>query len=289
MVVAYALCFVILGLALRSRTLNAKAYGRLALGIGFLAWSATVGFSTWRNSRRVEAAKTELVEAFMQATVSAAQPTSGDNTPLQAQRKLSETQVDGNATDKQVAFIKGVKIRVTKWVTDAGELERKFAEIDLSDVLTPENLTSPAAIISSKQKLSQLQALISKRNVMLQRYMKGNLEYFQTTNVDEPTRREAISSFNAGKDSTLKAYDELGNAQLASLQSIQEMLNFAENSLGRTSVENSQIVFETQHQLEQYQSISTKIQQTAAHEEAVTKKMAELRNASRRTLVSEYN
>jgi hypothetical protein len=260
MTVAFAISFLLLGLLLRSGTQTAKSYGRVVLGIGFLAWSATASFGTWHDAHRVKDAKKRLVESFIQTTFSAALPTSVDS-----------------------------KIRATRLATDSAALERKFAAIDLSDVLTPEGLTSRSAIATSRQKINQLQALISERNAALQRYMADSAKYFQTVDVDETTRRDALSSFNAGKGNTVKTYDELGSAQLASLHSIEEILDFAERNLGRTSVQNNQIMFQTQTQLDEYRAIFAKFQQAAAREESVTKQTAEVQDASRKKIVSEFN
>lgn len=268
-------------------------------GIGFLAWSATVSIGAWRDAHRVTEAKKELIEAFMQATVSAAQPQPStpmaDSLPTQsapttlALAQSLKSAAGSNTAEKQVAFMKGVQVRATKWATEAGALERKFAAIDLSDVLKPENLTSGPAIAASRQKVRQVQALINERNTALRRYLADSAEYFRTVDIDEPSRREATSSFEPGRDNSLKAHNELGSAQFASLQSILEILDFAEKNLGRTSVQDDQIMFQTQPQLDQYQSIFASIQRAEAQEEAVSKKIGELQKASRKSMLDEYN
>jgi len=294
MAMAFVLAIAVLGLALRSRTLTTKSYGRLALSIGFLAWSATVSIGAWRDAHRLTEAEKELVEAFMQATVSAtpSQPSApaADGFPPQSAQTQSVNSAPGSSiTDKRVAFMKGVQVQATNWATEAGALERRFAAIDLSDVLKPENLTSRPAIAAFRQKIRQMQALINERNAALRRYLADSAEYFRTVDIDEPSRSEATSSFKAGMDDTLNAYDELGTAQLASLQNILQMLDFAENNLGRTSVQDGQIMFQTQLQLGQYHSILASIQRAAVQEEIVTKKMTELQKTSRQSLLNEHN
>jgi len=286
MVVAFVVVVAFVALALRSSTPLAKSYGRLAVAIGFLAWSAGASIGAWRDAHRVTEAKREMIEAFMRTTVAPAQPQAAQSA---ATVEVVNPSSRAGTTDKMVAFMNGVQIRATKWATDAGALEQKFSAVDMSTVLRPENLTTRPGITASRQKVRQVQELIDERNSTLQRYLLDVAEFFKTADIDDINRREAITSFEAGRQKTLVAYEELGNAQLASLKAVSDMLDFAEKNLGGTSVQNGRIMFQTQAQLDQYQGIFAKLQQAAAEEEAVTKKTLDLQKASRQSLLNEYN
>ncbi|QOJ23602.1 MAG: hypothetical protein HRU78_08030 [Gammaproteobacteria bacterium] len=281
MVIPYIIVGATIRLTFNAYSITKRSYVELMLSMGLLAWSATVSISAWHDTHRLTEAKKELIEAFMQASVSNTQPHS-------SAQSLKSTE-SSNPTDKQIAFIRGVQVYVAKWGNDMKAIEQKFAAIDLSSVLKPENITSNSSITASRQKIRNVEAIINERQIALQRYLKDCAEYFRTVDIDESTRRETIRSFEAGIVHTLNAYDELRTTQLESLKSVVEMLDFAEKNLGRTSVKSGQITFETQTQWDQYLSILANIQQGAQREEAVNIKMIELQKTSRNSILDEYN
>jgi hypothetical protein len=144
-------------------------------------------------------------------------------------------------------------------------LDLKFKAINLSGVLAPQNLTDRKTIAESRAKIDAMKALIKTRGDTVKRMLSDSIQMIQTANISEVDRQAASKGMNEKAPATLHFYAELDRLQVAALDAIGDLLNFAEANIGKTVARNGQMVFGSQPAADEYNRLVARAQ--AAEEE----------------------
>jgi hypothetical protein len=300
---AWLAAAVVIDLILRKRDAVIKANGRIVASTLALVMALSVSFTWYRDTQKVDTAKKELIEQFMKSTVeaktggpspaapeaSAAALTSNPPAAIPATATTpTKTSAVGSEADRTVAVLQGMKSRVKKLAEDFAALDRKFTDNDLGSVLKAENLVTHEAIQASRRKVETFKTLIAERNTILKQHFVSSESLIRNSGLTEREMNDGLAGLNSGKDNTLRNYENLGVAQLSSLRLIGDLLTFADNSVGRTSVKDGQMMFQTQPELDEYRRLLAAIGESAAREEIATKKVQEMAQGQKQSLVDEY-
>ena len=194
-----------------------------------------------------------------------------------------------SSTDKLVSLMGKMKYKIKKLGDDMTSLNQKLSSFDISHVLTPERLTTKEGIQTSRKEVRTLQSLIDERQSILQRYFAGVENLIKTEDVSEVDRTQTLDGFNKGKTNTKKLYDALRDAQAASMKSTTDLLDFAENILGSTLVQDGKIMFQTKTDLDEYNRLMGILRSGSTREEAVTSQIMAKIQSSRQEMLKEYH
>jgi hypothetical protein len=291
---------VLVDLLLRSRSAQAKANGRVVVAAGTFAMAVVAGASLYYDEHRIGEAKSQLVEDFMKTTVDAARveqtprakSTAVDVTPPSSISPpvpvVAEASAHRSTTDKMVAYLAGVKESAKGLALENATLERKFANLDLGAVMSAERLSSAEGIQRSRAEVARMQALVREREAIQQRYFSDVESKIKAAGFDESDLRDVSQGFAEGKANTQKLYADLGAAQARSLKAVSDLLDFVYGLQGRTSVQNGQLMFQTQPELDEYQRRFGKLQEAAAAEDVVSKRTLQQVQKNKQAVADEY-
>ena len=302
---AWLVAAVAIDLILKKRHALTKAKGRIVAAALAFVVALAIGFTTYRDTQKVDAAKKDLIEQFMTATVEAKNavdqpsitPEQAPSSPLAVapQRDVSTPSVKvaagGSEADRTVALLGLMKDHAKKFAIDTAALDRKFTTNDLGSALRPENLVTQDGIQNSRKKVEASKVLIDQRNTILPQYFFSLEQSVKSLGLTERETINAIAGMNAGKggaERMQKLYEKLGNAQLGILTIISELLDFAERNLGRTSVKDGQMMFLAQPELDEYLRLVKALNESAAREDVATKKVNTQAQQNKQNIVNEY-
>lgn len=276
---------VVMDLITRKRDALIKAYGRIVAATLALAMALVSGISVYRDTQKVDTAKKELIEQFMASTVEAkiaAQPVVNFEPPpaaivLQSELAAAPVVLKAAATseaDRMVGFMNAMKARVKKFAEDSGSLGRKFNSVDLSTVLAPQNIMSQVNIDASRKKLHSYKTMIGERDAMMKQHFVLSEQIIRGSGLTEREVNDALAGLNSNKGTLRQNYAGLSSAQLDSVKATEDILDFAQRELGRIIVQNGQLMFEAQPELDEYQRLMQAMTEAANTENVITQKVS---------------
>ncbi|MFM2049698.1 MAG: hypothetical protein RL682_189 [Pseudomonadota bacterium] len=297
---AWLFAALAIDLVLKRRDVISKARGRIVAAALTLVMSLVSGFNVYRDTQKVDTAKRELIESFMATTVEArnapllaatpeqvgtAQAPAASPAPV-APNPVNKPFV-ANEADRMVGFMNAMKVRAKAFAEQSAALDRKFNAVDMGTVLTPQALTSKDGIQASRKTLDYFKGLINERDKMLKQHFISTEQVIRSQGLTDREVNEAIAGMRGPQDESVKVYAALSAAQLASLKATSDIVNFAERSLGRVVVQNAQMMFQTQPELDEYNRLMQVLTVMATKEEAVTQQVATLSQKRKQSLVDQ--
>lgn len=141
------------------------------------------------------------------------------------------------------------------------DLGRRFDQVDLVKILTPENMTSKAGQAAARASLNQYRSLLAERRAML----TGNLAEYERLIKEMPegrARSAAVAGMISGRDLSVAVYSELDKTQTTVADAIEKVLNWGQNQAGALNVRNGQLLFETKEQQAELQALLSKVSAT---------------------------
>lgn len=293
---AWLVAAVVIDLILKKRDATTKANGRIVAATLALVMALATGVSFYRDTQKVDAAKKELIEQFMKSaveakTVDAQAAPAYDLTPVapaaEPQIPSSPTTLGRTEADRVVVLMGLMKERAKRFAEEFGALDRKFNSIDLGTILVPQSLISNASIQASRKKLDRYKALITERDALLKQHFVLSEQIIRGAGLTEQEIQEALSGLNSNKGTVIQNYANLTIAQLATVKASQDILSFAEHGLGRISVQDGQLMFQTQPELDEYQRLMQVLTDAASKESAITEKVTAQAQKSKQSLVDQ--
>lgn len=292
---AWLVAAVVIDLLTRKRDAQTKANGRVVAAVLSLVMALFTGLKDYRDNQKVDTAKKELIEQFMAATVEAktAQPSATDTTATPAPAPLVQPAAPEppkkqmSEADQTVMFLSAMKERAKKFAEESAALDRKFNSVDLSTVLTPQNLVRKEAIDASRKMLNTYKSLVAERDQMLNRHFALSESIIKRAGLSESGMREAMAGLNSGKEPVARTYADLATAQLASVKASEDILSFAQRELGRITVQDGQPLFQAQSQLDEYQRLLQVLLSAADTETKVTEHVNALMQKNKQALVDQ--
>src|SRR5450830_1206917 len=123
---------------------------------------------------------------------------------------------------------------------------------------------------------------------MLKHHFALSEQIIRGAGLSEREVNNGMAGLNSNKGPISQNYAELTSVQFGSVKASSDLLNFAERGLGRITIENGQLMFQTQPELEEYRSLMQALSDAAAKEDAVTQKVNAQAQKSKQSLVDEF-
>lgn len=281
---------IVIDLVTRKRDSITKANGRIVAAVLALVLAFVTGFNVYRDDKKVDTAKRELIEQFMATTVEAkAASTSGVAAPQQTQAVVPAAQQVAvtNEADRAVGVLNAMKVRAKQFAEESAAIDRKFNAVDLDTVLMPQNLVSKASLDASRKKLNSYKAAIAERDAMLKKHLVLSEQIIRGSGLSEREVNEGMAGLNASKGPVAQGYADLTRTQLASVKATGDILDFAQRGLGRIAVQNGQPMFQTQPELEEYQRLIQVLTDAASNETVTTQKVQAQAQKSKQAMVDQ--
>lgn len=279
----------------RKRDAVAKANGRIVAAVLALVMALVSGFDVYRDTRKVDTAKKELIEQFMQTTVDAkaapaaepAQVAQSAVTPQPAPVAPVTREAATSYADKTVAFLGLMKVRAKQFAEESAAIDRKFNAVDLANVLVAQNLVSKASLDASRKQLNSYKAAIAERDAMLKKHYTLSEQIIRGSGLSEREVSEGLAGLNSSKGSIQKNYSDLTTAQMASVKATEDILDFVQKGLGRITVQNGQPMFQTQPELDEYRRLLQVLTDAASAETAIQEKVQAQAQKSKQFIVDQ--
>lgn len=295
---AWVAIAVVIDLITRKRDALVKDNGRIVAATFALVMALVSGINVYRDTQIVDTAKKELIEQFMTSTVEAkvaAQPVVNSVPPaaIAPQSELAAAPVvlkvaATSEADRMVGFMNAMKARAKKFAEDSGSLDRKFNSVDLSTVLALQNIMSKVNIDASRKKLNSYKTTIGERDAMLKQHLVLSEEIIRGSGLTEREINDALAGLNSNKGTVMQNYADLSSAQLDSVKATEDILNFAQRELGRITVQNGQLMFQAQPELDEYQRLMQVLMEAVNTENAITQKVSAQAQKSKQNLVDQF-
>ncbi|MDO9235735.1 MAG: hypothetical protein Q7U28_06830 [Aquabacterium sp.] len=279
---AWVATAVVIDLLTKKRDALVKANGRIVAAVLALVMALVSGFNVYRDTQKVDSAKKELIEQFMQTSIAAkaapAEELAQVAQPAATQQPVPATPVAQQAAatsdaDKTVGFLSAMKVRAKQFAEESAAIDRKFNAVDLGTVLTAQNLVNKASLDASRKKLNSYKAAIAERDAMLKKHLTLSEQIIRGSGLSEREVNEGLAGLNSSKGTVQKNYADLTIAQMASVKATENILDFAQKGLGRITVQNGQAMFQTQPELDEYSRLIQVLTDAAGAETAITEKV----------------
>lgn len=287
---------VVIDLITRKRDAVARANGRIVAAVLALVMALVSGFDVYRDTQKVDLAKKELIEKFMQTSVEAksspavepAQVTQPAVAQQQPPAAPSVQQVAATSeADKTVLVLNAMKVRATQYAEESAAIDRKFNSVDLGTVLVAQNLVTKAGLDASRKKLNFYKAAIAERDAMLKKHFTLSEQIIRSSGMSEREINNGLAGLNSGKGTVQKNYADLTTAQMATVKATEDILDYAQRGLGLITVQNGQLMFQTQTALDEYRRLFQVLTDAAGAETSVTERVQAQAQKSKQNLVDQ--
>jgi hypothetical protein len=122
---------------------------------------------------------------------------------------------------------------------------------------------------------------------MLKKHLALSEQIIRGSGLSDREVNEGMAGLNSSKGTVQKNYADLTTTQTTSVRVIEDILDFAQKGLGRTTVQNGQPIFEIQPELDEYRRLIQVLTNAAASETAVTEKVRAQAQISKQALVDQ--
>ncbi|MHB9102054.1 MAG: hypothetical protein ACYC2E_11120, partial [Sulfuricella sp.] len=149
----------------------------------------------------------------------------------------------------------------------AQELSAKFAALDMDNLLTPAALTTANGIIRSRATIQRFSELIEERRRLAVSFLDEGERTLRSSGLDRVILQTELEAASTTKNRNLALIGDLENAQRGIVISVLKIIDLCEHSLGRLGVRDGGILFQSQEQVDTYQTQLGLIQQYAQRED----------------------
>lgn len=288
---AWLVAAIVIDLLTRKRDAITKANGRVVAATAALVLAGIAIYTDYRDNRKVDTAKKELIEQFMASSVEArnapAQASSSGKPDTANPAPFVPAPAGASDADKSVSVLAAMTVQAKKFVETSAALERKFSALDVTQVLSPQNLLSAEGIKASRATLATFQGLIRERGAMLTNHFALMEQIIRSSGFSQGELANGLAGMEAGKGPVQKTYEELDAVQFAIVKATEDLVNFAERGLGRIRVQNGQLMFQTQPELDEYRRLMQLLTDAATKEGAVSQRVNALAQQTKQNMVNQ--
>ena len=122
------------------------------------------------------------------------------------------------------------------------DLALRFDKVDMSTVLSVENITTPLGLITAKATVAQFRSLLAERRLLVQTYLAEVDRYLNDLPPGD-LKAGAMSGFGASKAATVKTYNDLDRSQTAWTDAITAVLNWCTGQSGKLFLQGDKLMF----------------------------------------------
>jgi len=180
-----------------------------------------------------------------------------------------------NANDEKQAkdFLREAIAFNAKGNASVAELERRFENVDISTVLSPENMTVLAARAAARSKLAEFRALLAERRLLLQTQAM-ELERFMASIPQGRMRDKALTALEAAKARKAKLQSDVDASLTALVDSLSAVLDWGEVQAGELGVRNGQLLFVSERQQVELRGLLEEVEQAKARLNEVVQRVS---------------
>ena len=190
---------------------------------------------------------------------------------------LAQPAAGANAeTEKLTAFMARMELRAKMTGEELAALNGQFAANRLGTVIQPKNLVSKDALQASRRKVDTFKALVARRSTLLWQHFSEMEKLVAGSGLSERDARAAMAGADANRAAVLKAYDDIGQAQLNGARALDDLLAFAQRNLGHTAVKDGEMIFDAQPVLDDYRRIMLMLDAAGRKEDEATRNLMNL-------------
>lgn len=138
------------------------------------------------------------------------------------------------------------------------DLSRRFDEVDLDSVLTPENITSPTAVATGKTTVARFRALLAERRALLQTYRADSGRFIDGL-PDGEFKRGFQRTVDTNMNATVRLYADLDRTQTTWSDDISAVLEWSSVQSGKLSMRGTQLMFSSEPQRAELALLTSKL------------------------------
>ncbi|OAM53208.1 hypothetical protein A7981_07370 [Methylovorus sp. MM2] len=245
----------------------------LTFSLLFLALSVYLNYQKWQEIQSVKHALNEIITVVDNAKQQMELSNSGQSARSQASAAIKDEST-GNQTDIQI-LAKGTARLAEEFGRRMLDLNKRYLSSRIDKALSPANLTSQSGISESRAIVENVLELNAERLAMVLNYYKEIKSFIDSADVLQANKDSYLVGVEDFKPQTLKAYYEMDRVGNAYLQDANDIINLAENNLGKISINNGQLIFPNKESLGSYNFHLQNIITLAEEETAIRTKLAE--------------
>ena len=137
-------------------------------------------------------------------------------------------------------------------------LNERFTRIDLSAVLTPANVTTPAGIAGGRAKVAQFKELIAARDALLKKNFEDIRQLVDGLPEGE-TKTGAQATVGKRRDDTIRVFRDLTKAQLVHLDLVGQILDWCAAQGSKLKTAGGQLLYTSAEQGNELQAMLDKL------------------------------
>lgn len=126
-------------------------------------------------------------------------------------------------------------------------LNARFSHADLSNLLSPANVTSAAGIAKGREQVAQIKQLIAARDALLT-HNQDEVRRLVASLPDGPTKSGATATVGKRRDENVRVFKELTRTQLAHLDLVGQILDWCAGQDGKISSEGDRLLYRSHEQ-----------------------------------------
>jgi hypothetical protein len=150
-----------------------------------------------------------------------------------------------------------------KQTTPFNDLALRFEKVDVSSVLSVENITSTAGLAAAKATIAQFRALLAERRLLVQTYL-AELDRYLSQLPAGDFKAGAISGVETSKTATVKLYGDLDRSQTAWVDATSAVLDWSTGQSGKLFVQGGQLMFTSMSQKAELTVLVNKVSEAEA-------------------------
>lgn len=142
-------------------------------------------------------------------------------------------------------------------------LNERFTHADLSNVLTPANVTTAAGIAHGREQVAQFKELVAARDALLQQNLE-DVRRLVTSLPEGPTKSGATATVGKRRNETVRVFMELTTTQLAHLDVVGQILDWCAAQDGKIHNVDNQLKYQSHEQFVELKVLLDKLAVAAA-------------------------
>jgi hypothetical protein len=154
------------------------------------------------------------------------------------------------------------------------EVGKRYSAIDRALVFDSKDFVDAHAITVTKKRVTDLEALISERDALLQRHFARLHDDLQTAQTDESSRRKALDDLASRELEVDRLFGEWSAAERNSMRIIADLLQLAERNLGRVTILSGEPSFQDATEAARFVDILGALQAAVEREKKATSAVA---------------
>jgi hypothetical protein len=277
---------VVVHLVFKSSSQDTKNKGDLAsalllfLGSSFIVMNARLDSVQLADSAdRLKA----VVEANQQQVAQVQVAPTGPVAPAPVQEAVSAP-MGGSTKLKMAKMLDRIGEASKRQTVRVSDFLARFNQLDLTNTLTPETLTSSQGLANAHHKFKTLKSLVAERTKIYDEVFAETRNIIMTSGLTAHELKEALDGFEQGERRFKQAIAGMAKPQNEMADLGLQIVDICQRNLGVFKAVQGNIMFQTQEQLDFYQSRMARFVELAKVEEDATQTYATLVQSSQQSI-----